>query len=163
MHRIHGIHELMRQAYRGEPGRTDATAWHGPSLDKLLEGVTAAMALARPIAGAHSIWELALHIAQWDEICARRLRGEFIPTTIGDPEDWPALPEPNESSWQETLVRLRRSQDEFLSEVEKLAPEDLEKIVPGWTWTNFLMIHGTLHHDLYHAGQIALLRRTLQA
>ena len=161
MHPIHDIHALILQAYRGEAGRSDATAWHGPSLDKVLDGVTTEMALARPFAGGHNIWELVLHIAQWDSICARRLRGESIPTTTGDSDDWPALPGADEPSWQATLVRLRRSQEELLSEVEKLDTEDLDKQVPGWTWTNYLMIHGTLHHDLYHAGQIAILRRAL--
>jgi uncharacterized damage-inducible protein DinB len=161
MHSIHDIHALMLQAYRGEPGRTGAVAWHGPSLDQLLDGVTAAMAIAKPIAGGHSIWELVLHIAKWDEICGRRLQGELILTTTGDAEDWPARTSSDEAAWQKTLDRLRKSQQDLLQAVAALSPEDLDKKVPGWDWSNYLMVHGTLHHDLYHAGQIALLRRAL--
>jgi len=65
-------------------------AWHGPSMDQVLDGVSAAQAAAHPIAGAHSIWELVLHAAAWAEISRDRLRGE----RIADPspeEDWPPL------------------------------------------------------------------------
>jgi uncharacterized damage-inducible protein DinB len=138
------------------------SAWHGPSLRALLLGVSAEEATRKPIPGAHSIWELVLHIAVWDEICTRRLQGEVIRATTGSPEDWPeGVGETNEARWQEAVARLFRAQAELARAVEALPEERLEDRVPGWPWTNHLMIHGTLHHDLYHAGQIALLKRGL--
>jgi uncharacterized damage-inducible protein DinB len=150
---------LLRQACDGEPGRDDA--WHGPSLKKVLQGVGAAQASRKPISGGHSIWELVLHIAVWDEICARRLEGEVIHATTGSPEDWPEVGETSEARWQEARARLLRAQAELARVVESLAEERLAEPVPGWDWPNHLMIHGTLHHDVYHAGQIALLKRGL--
>src|SRR3979411_2158083 len=99
------ISELMRQAYAGE--KSNSTAWHGPSIRQLLTGVGASNAARKPIANGPSIWELVLHIAQWDSICARRLAGEDIRLTTGDPEDWPALPAVSEDSWNATLKRLK--------------------------------------------------------
>jgi uncharacterized damage-inducible protein DinB len=150
---------LLRQAWDGEPGH-DA-AWHGPSLRKLLEGVTAAQAANAPVAGAHTIWELVLHIAVWDEICTRRLRGEVIRATTGSPEDWPPVGALGAEAWRDVVARLERAQATLAEAVESLAEERLDDKAAGCEWTNHRMIHGTLHHDLYHAGQIAVLRRAL--
>jgi uncharacterized damage-inducible protein DinB len=151
------IGDLLEQAYEGEPGRA-GTAWHGPSVRRVLDGVTWTAARRRT-RGAHSIWELTLHIAVWDEICRRRLEGEVIRTTTGDPGDWPPPPRATPANWAATLRRLNRAQDALVAVVRGLSARDLSRKTPGWPWTNRLMIHGTLHHDLYHAGQIALLRR----
>jgi len=162
---------LLRQACDGEPEHEGPTtrddvprrddAWHGPSLRKLLRGVSADRATRKPVVGAHSIWELVLHIAAWDEICTRRLRGEVVLATTGSPEDWPAVGETSEARWQEAGARLFRAQAELARAVAALPEVRLEDRAPGWPWSNHLMIHGTLHHDLYHAGQIALLKRAL--
>jgi uncharacterized damage-inducible protein DinB len=150
---------LLRQAWQGEPGRDDA--WHGPCLRKLLDGVTAADAARRPLASTHSIWELVLHIAVWDEICARRLGGELVEATTGSPVDWPAVGETTDEAWRGALARLARAQATLAEAVESLGDASLEESAAGCSWTNHRMIHGTLHHDLYHAGQIAYIRRAL--
>jgi hypothetical protein len=162
---------LLRQACNGEPehagsaGRDDVPrrddAWHGPSLRKLLRGVGLDQATRKPIPGGHSIWEVVLHVTTWDEICTSRLRGELILATTGSPDDWPAVRETTEAHWQEDVTRLFRAQSELARTVEALPEALLEDKAPGLPWTNHLMIHGTLHHDLYHAGQIALLKRAL--
>jgi hypothetical protein len=149
--------ELLRQAYDGEQEGGDA--WHGPSLRMLLAGVTAEHAARRAVPSGHTVWELVLHIAVWDEICARRLRGELIQATTGSPEDWPAVSGTGEADWQSAVARLVRAQQELVETVRGLPEAKLAETVPGRSWTNHLMIHGTLHHDLYHAGQIGLLRR----
>lgn len=151
---------LLKQAYFGEPARTDGTSWHGPSVQRVLDGVTLELASRRPPAG-HSIWEIVLHIAVWDEICARRLAGELIAITTGDLGDWPDVPEPSEQSWLATQARLQAAQLALVDRVARLEPEAVSAQTAGCPWTNHTMIHGTLHHDLYHAGQVALLRRAL--
>lgn len=151
------IVELMRQCYFGASGKS--TAWHGPSVWQLLDGVKAAEAACRPAPDVHNIWELVLHIAKWDVICARRLRGEDIRITTGDPGDWPPLPAFSNESWIATLQQLTTAQEDLLTTVAAMEDEQLMHTVPHYGWTNYLMIHGTLHHDLYHAGQIGLLRK----
>jgi len=154
MNELAHIAELSKMAHEGG-------AWHGPAVREVLRGITARQAASRPIPGAHSIWELVLHIAVWDEICTRRLRGEVIRATTGSPEDWPEVGETSEARWQDAVARLFRAQAELARTVAALPEARLGEKAPGWSWPNHLMIHGTLHHDLYHAGQIALLKRAL--
>jgi uncharacterized damage-inducible protein DinB len=126
----------------------------------VVKEVDVAMASRRPT-GAHSIWELVLHIAVWDEICARRLEGEVIAITTGDAGDWPDVGEQTEATWRKTQDRLEAAQVRLIEVVTQLEPAALEAQTAGCKWTNYTMIHGTLHHDLYHSGQISLLRRQL--
>ena len=159
MTEVERIVELLTEAYFGEAGR-NGTAWHGTSVNAIMNGIDAAMAAKHPAGSPHSIWELALHIAVWDEICARRVHGETIATTTGDPEDWPVLPTRlDEEAWQKTLTRLRKAQETMITAARSLDENQLEVIVAGRPWNFYLMLHGTLHHDLHHAGQIALLKR----
>ena len=155
------IADLLWQAYVGEPGAA-GTAWHGPSVRMAVQGVSARDA-ARHVDGVHSIWELALHIATWDDICRRRLEGEAIAITTGDPGDWPASTGASEDAWARDLDRLYASQERLVDAVRRLPAERLPQQAAGCSWTNHTMIHGTLHHDLYHAGQIRLLRRLLES
>lgn len=149
--------DLLEQAYVGEPGRP-GVGWHGPSIRAIVSDIPWTVARRRT-RGAHSIWELTLHIAVWDEICRRRLEGERIRITTGDVGDWPAVPKASKATWNSTLRRLFRAQEALVRTITRLSARDLSRKTPGYAWTNRLMIEGTLHHDLYHAGQIALLKR----
>ncbi len=156
----HTLAALLEQAYFGEPDRGDGIGWHGPSVQRIVEDIGFETASLRPEAG-HTIWALVLHIAVWDEICARRLAGEVIAITTGDPGDWPDVGERTEAAWRTARDRLHAAQIGLIEIVKRLEPEALLEKTAGCGWTNHTMIHGTLHHDLYHAGQIAMLRRQL--
>ncbi len=151
------IAALLRQAYLGD--KKPGIAWHGPSVREVLRDVEVGDALYRPLPDRHNIFELVLHMAQWDEICARRLSGGRIDMTTGSPGDWPAIDDDTQHGWTAALQRLRHAQENLVKVVAQLRQERLHEQTPGHDWTNYLMIHGTLHHDLYHTGQIALLRR----
>src|SRR5262245_2958436 len=75
----------------------DGDAWHGPSLKEILSGVTADQAAAKPLAKAHSIWELTAHIAAWEGVFIHRLAGE----QVKEPEegDFPSVTEASEEAW----------------------------------------------------------------
>jgi uncharacterized damage-inducible protein DinB len=154
-----GMADLLWQAYYGGDGRADG--WHGPSVATLLRDLTHDHAVRHPVPQAHSILELVLNMAIWDEICTRRLGGELIMTTTGSDGDWAGPGEIETVKWPEAVDRLQRAQRELVAAVRSFDDERLRQHVPGWGWTNELMIHGTLHHDLYHAGQIAMLRRAM--
>ncbi|MCI0403259.1 MAG: DinB family protein [Acidobacteria bacterium] len=129
-------------------------AWHGPAL---LE-VRARQAVARPIAAAHSIWELVLHLWSWTGVEIERLAGK----TLEEPAagDWPAVTDVSETAWKETLRRLKAAQRKLLAAVERLPESRLEEQAPGRDHTIYFMLHGQVQHTLYHAGQIALLKKT---
>src|SRR5262249_24734849 len=104
------IAALLEEAYFGEPGRS-GIAWHGESVSTIMQGIDAKLAARRLPGASHSIWEILLHIIQWDEICVRRLKGEVINMTTGDPGDWPDLPENLDAdSWRAAQARLRQAQ-----------------------------------------------------
>jgi hypothetical protein len=135
-------------------------AWHGPSVAELLADVHARRAAEHPIRGAHSIWELVRHIAVWERVVARRLSGERVePTTE---EDWPAVPAPSDGAWQRDLEDLEHARGELRRALLDFDERRLDEQVPGRDHSYYVMMHGVVQHDLYHAGQIAILKRAVE-
>ncbi len=154
MTETHRINSQLKRAYQGE-------AWHGPSLRELLADVSAEQAAAKPIAGAHSIWELVNHVIAWEQIVKRRLEGETV-VEIPDEVNFPSATDASADAWQATLQALETSNKALRDSIRLIDDAKLEEIVPGMTYSNYFMLHGAIQHDLYHAGQIALLKKALQ-
>ena len=154
MTETHRINSQLKRAYQGE-------AWHGPSLCELLDGVTAEQAAARPIAGAHSIWELVNHIIAWEQIAKRRLEGDPVKNPP-DEMNFPPVTNTSESAWQKTLEQLAASNQSLREAVKQIEDSRLDELVPEADYSNYFMLHGVIQHDLYHAGQIALLKKAVQ-
>jgi len=147
------IADQLRRAFSGD-------AWHGDSLLEILDGVTAAQASARPIPHAHTIWELVLHIAAWDGAVRRRMGGVAV-TLTGD-QNFPPARDTSESAWRKTMEHVRRVHDELVQAVSEFPDARLTEQVPGKQgahYTFYYMLHGVAQHELYHAGQIALLKK----
>ena len=149
------IADQLRRAFSGE-------AWHGDSLLEILSEITAAQAAARPIKHAHSIWELVLHITAWDNAVRRRLTGEAV--DLSDEQNFPSVMDPSEGAWRRAVEQAKRVHDELIEAVTAFPDERLSEKVPGKKnepdWYNFyFMLHGVVQHELYHAGQIALLKK----
>ncbi|HEX8500132.1 MAG TPA: DinB family protein [Pyrinomonadaceae bacterium] len=138
---------------------SEGGAWHGPALLELLADVPAARAAARPLAGAHSIWEIALHVAAWQDFARRALGGEPMPTALPAEEDWPPAAGEGEEAWRDAVANLREVNRRLREAVRKLSDEDLHDVVPGREYTFYFLLHGVVQHGLYHAGQIAILKR----
>ncbi len=155
MTEIERIADQLRRAHEGE-------AWHGPALNEILDGVTAEAAARRPIASAHSIWEIVLHVGVWESVVRRRLSGE-VTGDLPPEQDWPAVGEASEAAWKQALATLGRSYAELQKAVTRLADRQLAETVPGPGYTVYYMLHGTVQHALYHAGQIALLKKAASA
>ena len=151
MTEVERIEDQLRRAYEGE-------AWHGPSLKEALEGVTAREAAARPSGGAHSIWEIVNHIVAGEEIVRLRLAGEMARVTTEE-DWWPAIAETNEEAWGALLERLSVTNRELRSAVLRLEDARLdEPIIEGMS-SRYITLHGVVQHDLYHAGQIMMLKK----
>jgi uncharacterized damage-inducible protein DinB len=147
-----------RERIADQLGRAlEGGAWHGPALRELLQWVSAATAAAQPIPGAHGIWEILLHITAWTQAVRRRLQGD--PARLPPQEDWPPVGETSDEAWAAALDRLGQAQQELLDELARLPPERLEEpIVPGRE-SVYVTLHGLVQHHMYHAGQIALLKK----
>jgi uncharacterized damage-inducible protein DinB len=147
------LEEQVKRAVEGE-------AWHGPSVLEVLEGVTAAQAAAHPIAGAHSIWELVLHLCSDYSLVLRRLGGDGRQLTQS--EDWPPVPEPSAENWSDSIRMLKRLNDELRQAIRTFPWQRLdEPLVPEVPYTAYTQFIGVTQHNLYHAGQMALLKKAL--
>jgi uncharacterized damage-inducible protein DinB len=147
------ILDQMDRALNGE-------AWHGPALEELLKNVSAQQAAAHPVAGAHSIWEIVNHIAAWNGILAQR--ASWKATGVTPEEDWPAVTDTSAASWKRALQHMRDERARLRSAAEKLKDVQLDEIVPGKDHSMYVMLHGGVQHDLYHGGQIAILKKALR-
>ena len=145
-----GIADQLRRAFYGD-------AWHGPSLMELLEDVDAATAAARPLQNVHSIWELLLHIAAWDGAGLVRLSGKVCQLT--GTKNFPLVPKPTEAAWKKSVEEAQRTHDKLVETVAGLDYARLRDRVPGKRYDFYHMLHGVAQHELYHAGQIAILKK----
>jgi uncharacterized damage-inducible protein DinB len=146
------IKDQLRRAFEGE-------AWHGPSLMELLADVTAERATAKPIPGVHSIWELVLHIAFWEDISRKRIEGDDSKYQAED--GLFTVTESSEAAWQQALEKLRNINVALREAIATLDDDKLKEKAAGQEYSIYFLLHGVIQHDLYHAGQIALLKKAL--
>jgi len=136
-------------------------AWHGPALLELLADVDARQASARPVRGGHSIAELAAHATAWLEIPARRAAGAAWHDATAA-EDWPPVPEVlDEASWASLRQCLAQAGQALVRQIASSADADLARAVGGTDYDVRFMLSGAVSHVVYHAGQVALLKRGL--
>ena len=144
------IADQLRRAF-------DGSAWHGPALLELLSDVDAATAAAKPVPVAHSIWELLLHIAVWDDAGLRRLSGKkWQPTGLAN---FPRVTKPTEAAWRKAVTATKRTHDRLVRTVAALPDSRLRERCPGKRYDFYHLLHGIAQHELYHAGQIAILKK----
>jgi uncharacterized damage-inducible protein DinB len=137
----------------------EGDAWHGPSVRDVLKGVSTEQAAAKPIPDVHSIWELALHIAAWVDHARGAIDGKPLPLELNTPEDWPRVSGSDAAAWKETEHRVFDSGKGLVKAIEKFPPERLTDTVPGRSYDFRQLFHGIVDHCIYHAGQIALLKK----
>jgi uncharacterized damage-inducible protein DinB len=145
------IRDQLRRAYEGD-------AWHGPSLRELLSGVRAEQAARRHLSGAHTIWEIVLHLDAWMAAAARAIAGEPMPQPPWE-GDWPPPAAASEKEWVLALDALERTERALEAAVENLSDARLEEKVPGREYSFYYLLHGIVQHNTYHAGQIILLKK----
>ena len=134
----------------------DGEAWHGPALMEVLDGIDAKTAAAHPIPGAHSIWELVLHLATWERVIARRIQGEALMPS--DEENFPQA-RATEAGWREAIQTLRKTHADLIQLVSEMKESRLNDRVPGKDYDLRFMLTGAVQHAAYHGGQIALLKK----
>jgi len=154
MTEIERILDQLKRAFEGN-------AWHGPAVHEVLAGVTAAQAQARPLANAHSIWELVQHIAVWEDVGRRRLEGDRAQIEISSPVDWPPPEDTSEVAWEQAKSALDRGHQALVEAIMRVPESRLDEPIFEGMSTVYVTLHGVIQHDLYHAGQIALLKKAL--
>jgi uncharacterized damage-inducible protein DinB len=151
MEEVNRIDDQLKRAFEGH-------AWHGPSVLEVLADITAERAAAKPLLGAHSIWEIVLHATAWHVGVRRRLEGEHV--ELSPEEDWPPVTDTSDTAWRQALAALEQTHTELRSTASRLADSRLPEKVAGKDHSVYVMLHGLIQHNLYHAGQMALLKKT---
>lgn len=154
MTEIQHLRSALRQTLEGD-------AWHGPGLRELLDTVTAPMAAARPIPGAHSIWELVLHLRAW--VTAMRGRIEGVRVRLSDEENFPAVTDTSEEAWSEARRTLEEEHALLVEAMGRMDDADLDSPLLEGMSSRYHQLQGVVGHCVYHAGQIAILKRALEA
>jgi uncharacterized damage-inducible protein DinB len=145
--------DQIRRAFEG-------SAWHGDSILELLSDVNAKTAAARPIKDAHSIGEILLHVAAWDGVVVRRIGGTAVQLT--DEQNFPAVIDTSEAAWTQAIETTKKIHHDLIKAVAGFPDSRLAEQVPGKTqnyYNFYYMFSGVVQHELYHAGQIALLKK----
>ncbi len=147
----------LERAHAGAP-------WHGPSRAEVLKGITAKEAAWRPAPDAHNIWELVLHMRSWTEEVLRRAKGGVPSAPEGG--DWPEMPAVSAAAWRDCLKSLDAAHAALIAFVGTLDDSQLAERVrdrpgdpPGTAIRVRGMIRSLGEHDIYHTGQVAMLKR----
>ncbi|MCP9495398.1 MAG: DinB family protein [Pyrinomonadaceae bacterium MAG19_C2-C3] len=153
------IIDQLERAYHGD-------AWCGSSLRATLEGITAAQAARHPIHNAHSIWEIVSHVAAWMDAVRERIENHYV--RLPAEGDWQEIVDTSEAAWARMLDKLEGRHQALCAAAGKLSDEGLERFTnterdaaTGGGVTIYVTLHGTAQHSLYHAAQIALLKKMI--
>lgn len=150
----------IQQLVRRYDETMDVDAWYGDPVWKILAGIGAQCAAAQLIPGTHTIWQLVMHMEFWERIAARRFSGPVTPDEAGN---FPPTPTANEAAWQKTLDSFRVSNRQFRQAIAQLESGTLDSNTPGSHRTFRYELVGVIEHHIYHAGQIALLKKGYSA
>lgn len=138
----------------------DRHSWHGTNLRGSIRGITPRVAAWRPSPTRHNIWELVVHAAYWKYIGLHRLtggaRGSF---PLSGSNFFPRKTGLTAAQWKADVKLLDATHKTLREAIAELSPRDLKATPPGSKVSNFALLSGVAAHDLYHAGQIQLLKR----
>jgi hypothetical protein len=144
---------IIDQAY-------DRRSWHGTNLRGSIRGLKPELIAWRPAPGRHNIWEIVVHAAYWKYAVRRRLKGEARGSFPLKGSNWfPRPSDAGEGAWQSDVALLDRMHRSLRDAVATLSHGDVDRTPRGSQVSNFALVSGIAAHDLYHAGQIQLLKR----
>lgn len=161
MTEISRILDQFRRAYDGD-------AWYGTPICQILRDISSTQAISRTIPQAHSIWELLLHITAWEREALRRLETG----TMDMPEDgdWNVVVDSSEAAWNNAKQRFHTVHTALEQKIATLSDKELQTVLgtkrvreTGEGVPVYVLLHGIIQHSIYHAGQIALLRKSFES
>ncbi len=141
----------------------DRRSWHGTNLRGALRGLTAREASWRPGPGRHDVWEVAIHAAYWKYVVARALTGGRRGAFGRRGSNWFSPAGRSEAAWKADLALLDATHRALRDAVRDLDPGTLDRPLPGKRTSRVELVTGVAAHDLYHSGQIQLIKRLMRA
>jgi len=130
----------------------EKNAWHGPAVIETLSDISAKDALKK-VGDSHSIIELVAHMIAWRNYVTEKLKGNGA-YELSDEQNFPKV-----NDWKQVLAQLALSQQNLIKALEETPDERLNEKVPNREFKFYTMLQGIIHHDLYHLGQIQLIKK----
>ena len=154
MNHIQQIAMLNQRSFSGP-------AWHGLSVEEIVDGITARQAAAKPALGKFAIWQHLLHMIFWKDKLTAAMRGESMPRSSQVPpeDNWPTITDTSQEAWLRTLSELRAGQQRFQDALADFSDSRLSDTVEGRDYDFAFAMHSLPCHDIYHAAQIVLLKK----
>ncbi len=146
------VSNLYQSIYNGDP-------WLEVTLENTLKNVSAAQAYRKINPNLNTIWEIVNHLIQWRRNILKRVQGETI--TTPDHNYFVPVLDSSEAAWEQSLQNLAKSQELWNSFLNTFDDANFEKIYPTNNHTYYEHIHGIIQHDVYHLGQIVILKKLL--
>ncbi len=138
----------------------DGPMWHGGNLQELLNGITFQNAFVKPAGFKHNIFEYIQHMICWRKFTIENLQdNSAYSVEINSETDWVTSYEASEQTWNKALKELANTQQQLASTLDSLSDSKLDELVPGKKFKWYVLLHGVLHHDIYHSAQIALIKK----
>jgi len=152
---VERLNKMFRAAAHGE-------TWHGQSILQIFENISATTAAAHPIDGSHCIWDYLLHIINWRAFAVKALLEDkpYI-IELNTDKDWTPISDFSEEAWEKAIALYKKSTDDLSNAILNIDDDKLDEIVVGHDYTFYTLLHGVIQHDIYHSGQIVLLRKMI--
>jgi len=147
---VQNITRLMQNVFNG-------SAWHGPSVLKILEEVGEDDAF-RKFENIHTIAELVVHMTAWKKFALERVSGNQR-YEVSEQEEWKEITSGDRKDWNNIKSNLTTIHNELIGSLSKITDQKLSELVENKAYDFYTLLHGVIQHDIYHAGQISLLKK----
>jgi uncharacterized damage-inducible protein DinB len=151
MENVKNIIRLLNASFHGG-------AWHGPSLLEQTKGLKVKTAAYKP-SQIHSIAELIYHITSWRLFALKKIQGDASYNIDNEKKNFGDIHHVDEFELETLMMELTLSQDELIKALEEKEDSFLQEMVPGAEYNFDTLLNGIIHHDIYHTGQIALIKK----
>lgn len=148
---INRIADELHFAYAGP-------AWHGDHITKVLDDISVDQ-LSNALENSHNIAVIIEHMIAWRVFGIKNLQGEAYDIEEDGPVNFPEIKQIDAAYWVDLKARLAANQEEFLNLIRSYTDQKLEEKVIGRQYNYYILLHGIIQHDLYHLGQIVLLKK----
>ncbi|HBH24118.1 MAG TPA: DinB family protein [Cytophagales bacterium] len=146
------IKTLLEKEYNGAP-------WHGPTIREALQGISAEEAFHK-YESIHSIAELVMHMTAWRQFAIKRLQGDMS-FELSESNNWGKVGEQTETQWYYIQNQLESTQEKLCELLDDVEDQHLNDQVHNKGYDFYTLLHGIIQHDIYHIGQIILLKKHL--
>jgi len=151
--------EEIKRIYKNMSATYDGQPWHGDNLLSLLSGITAEKAATRPERLSHSIAEIVCHMTAWRYFVIEKIKGNAEYEVWDTELNWRKIVAMNETEWKTIQDDLLKSQTQLLQHIEQIPESIMSTIVDGRKYNFRLMLQGIVQHDIYHSGQISMIKK----